>query len=152
MIRRVWVVAALVAAATGCTQARATSPTATSPTLPPPAYSSEPVAAKALAEKAGCARPTDMADRPLYIYEGAECLDPAWTVRSKSTDFPDDHVSFYIFGNNTGRDGWLHMAQTLGDHGVIRGDRWAVEIPDGLPHLDAVAKQLADRLGGQRVS
>lgn len=125
---------------------------AASPTPTVAAYPGEPVAAKALAEKAGCARPTDMADRPLFIAEGTECLDSAWTVKSKYPDsFPDNHVSFYVFGNNDGRDAWLHTAQTLGDRGVVRGDRWAVEIPDDLPHLDAVASLITERLSGERV-
>lgn len=97
-----------------------------------------------LAEKAGCnaTGPGD-GDKPLFIQDIAVCTDPTW-----STDA--DHVAFYVFGNNDGRDGWLRLAQTFGDVGVIKGDRWAVEVPDELPNLPAVVAAIQAKIGGDR--
>ena len=91
-----------------------------------------------------------MPDLPLFVAEAKDCLDRVWTVKHDPS-LGDAHVSFRVFGNNEGRDAWLQVAGTLGDHGVIKGDRWAVEIPDELPHLDAMAKLIAAGLDGERV-
>jgi hypothetical protein len=115
------------------------------PTPSPDAAVSIEYSAAELAERAGCTRAVDTPDRPLFMQQAVDCLDPAWTTGA-------DHVAFYVFGNNEGRDAWLHLAQTFGDVGVIKGDRWAVEIPDNLPGLDPVATTIRAKLDGERVS
>ena len=134
------------------TRPAAPSPTIAPPRLPPNTLPLDWPSASELADRAGCVRAVDTPDLPVFIAAGQDCLDPAWTVKSETPDsVPDAHVSFYVFNNNDGRDAWIHMAGTLGDHGVVRGDRWAVEIPDDLPHLDQVASTVATLLKGVRV-
>jgi hypothetical protein len=117
---------------------------------PTTAYS--PTSALDLAERSGCADAVKGASgSDLFVQQVAVCRDAAWTVEAADVE-NTLHVSFYVFGNNDGRDGWLRAAQTFGDVGVIQGDRWVVEIPDGLPDLDAVASRIVQRLGGTRVS
>lgn len=152
MSARTLALVALALAAAGCSGGQLTAagtPTiaaASTPFLDPDAR------AEQLADQAGCRRSTDMPDRPLFIAAAKDCLDRAWTIPSQFPDsFPDEAVAFYVFNNNEGRDAWLHTAATFGDRGVIKGDRWAVEIPDKLPHLDQVAQTIAGRLHGQRV-
>lgn len=99
----------------------------------------------ALAQRAGCAHPVRLAQPPPFVQEAVECHD-----KGQAAD--GFYVAYYAFGSNDGRDAWLKVAAGFGDVGVIRGDRFAVEIPDGLPGLDAKAAQLAAAVGGQRVS
>jgi hypothetical protein len=150
MLRYAWMVAA-VAALAGCTHAPAATDPAATTAATTAATSMAPAAeeiahpAVVLAAQAGCMDPAAIPEKPLLVQEAIDCRDAGWTVG-------DSHVSFMAFGSNDGRDAWLQVAAGFGDVGVIKGDRWVVEIPDGLPHLDAVAKLLAERLDGQRVS
>jgi hypothetical protein len=105
-----------------------------------------------LAAKARCTRPVVLPEPPLLVAQAVDCHGSGWTVKSKyPDDFPDDSVSFMTFNNNEGRDAWLQVAATLGDHGVIKGDRFVVEIPDQLPDLEPLALRLAEWLSGERV-
>lgn len=98
-----------------------------------------------LAKRGGCALSTPPDEKALFVQDEADCLD-----QDLSTDA--NNTSFMVFGNNQGRDSWLQVAQTFGDVGVIKGDRWVVEIPDDLPNLEAAADEIQAKLGGSRVS
>jgi hypothetical protein len=139
MRRTIVVVACLAAAAAGCSSGK--DGTGSSPA------SGANLTAVQLAQRAGCSAtgPTGDEETTLFIQDQTACADPAWATDA-------DKVAFYVFGNNEGRDAWLKLSATFGDKGVLKGDRWAVEIPDSLPNLDGVAGQINDKLGGERVS
>jgi hypothetical protein len=99
----------------------------------------------ALAQRAGCVHPVRLSEPPPFVQEAVDCHDQNATAGGF-------HVSYYAFGSNTGRDAWLKVAADFGDVGVIRGDRFAIEIPDSLPGLDAAAAKLAKATGGERVT
>jgi len=150
--RRWWLVGAAGAAAVVASVAAVllVSDRGDGRSAPTTAYS--PTSALDLAERSGCADPVKgVPSGELFVQQVAVCRDAAWTVEAADVE-NTQHVSFYTFGNNDGRDGWVRAAQTFGDVGLVQGDRWVVEIPDSLPDLDAVAGRIVQRLGGTRVS
>jgi hypothetical protein len=104
--------------------------------------------AASAAKRAGCPNPVKQTNTPLLTQDAVDCRDP--DPKWKASD--GSYVSFYTFGNNQGRDAWLQTAATSGHTRLIKADKLVVEIPDDLANLDAVASQLAQAVGGERVS